>query len=227
MSKRRVVITAVLAGQSQSEVSRSYGVSQGWISKLMARYRLEGEAAFEPRSRARKTLQNATPPETVELVLRLRKQLDDAGLDAGADTIGWHLTHHHATTLSRARINRILTRAGAVTPEPQKRPKNSYTRFEATQPNETWQFDFTHYRLTDGTRHITHRTPTRPDKEVGRTCEMQVRPIPMTRYITRVPPAGFEPAHMASEANALSPELRERLLAYRNPVVPGNCHGAS
>ena len=33
MSKRRVVITSVLAGQSQSEVARTYGVSQGWISK--------------------------------------------------------------------------------------------------------------------------------------------------------------------------------------------------
>lgn len=165
MSKRPLVITAVLAGQSQSEVSRSYGVSQGWISKLMARYRLEGEAAFEPLSRARKTFQNATPPETVELVLRLRKQLDDAGLDAGADTIGWHLTHHHATALSRATINRILTRAGAVTPEPKKRPKNSYIRFEATQPNETWQSDFTHYRLTDGTRHITHRGGVRRIEE--------------------------------------------------------------
>ena len=32
MSKRRLVITAVLAGQSQSEVARTYGVSQGWIS---------------------------------------------------------------------------------------------------------------------------------------------------------------------------------------------------
>ena len=84
----------------------------------MARYRLGGEAAFEPLSRARKTLQHATPPETVELVLRLRKQLDDAGLDAGADTIGWHLTPHHATTLSRAPINRILIRAGPVPPCP-------------------------------------------------------------------------------------------------------------
>ena len=46
MSKRRLVITAVLAGQSQSEVARTYGVSQGWISKLMARYRAEGEQAF-------------------------------------------------------------------------------------------------------------------------------------------------------------------------------------
>ncbi|GAC1569147.1 MAG: hypothetical protein NVS3B21_36650 [Acidimicrobiales bacterium] len=112
MSKRRLVVTAVLTGQSQSDVARTYGVSQGWISKLMARYRLEGEAAFEPLSRARKTYENASPPEVVELVLRLRKQLDEAGLDAGADTIRWHLMHHHATTLSRSTINRILTRAG-------------------------------------------------------------------------------------------------------------------
>jgi len=37
MSKQRLVITAVLAGQSQSDVARHYGVSQGWISKLMTR----------------------------------------------------------------------------------------------------------------------------------------------------------------------------------------------
>lgn len=157
MSKRRLVITAVLAGQSQSEVARTYRVSQGWISKLLARYRLEGEAAFEPLSRAPASSPAATPPDTVELVLRLRKQLSEAGLDAGADTIGWHLTHHHATTLSRATINRILVRAGAVTPEPAKRPKSSYLRFEAEQPNETWQADYTHYRLTDGARRVSHR----------------------------------------------------------------------
>ena len=86
MSKRRLVITAVLAGQSQSEVARTYGVSQGWISKLMARYRTEGEAAFEPRSRAPKTSPAATPPATVELVLQLRKQLSDAGHDADTET---------------------------------------------------------------------------------------------------------------------------------------------
>jgi transposase InsO family protein len=35
-----------------------------------------------------------------------------------------------------------------VTPEPKKRPTSSYIRFQAEQPNETWQADFTHYRLT-------------------------------------------------------------------------------
>jgi transposase InsO family protein len=157
MSKRRLVITAVLAGQSQSEVARTYGVSQGWISRLIARYHREGDAAFEPLSRAPATSPAATPAPTVELVLWLRKQLTEAGLDGGADTIGWHLAHHHATTASRATINRILVRAGAITPEPSKRPKSSYLRFEADQPNETWQSDFTHYRLQDGARHVTYR----------------------------------------------------------------------
>jgi transposase InsO family protein len=89
-------------------------------------------------------------PPTVELVLRLRTQLSDAGLDAGADTIGWHLHHHHDVMLSRATINRILARHGTLTPDPSKRPKSSYLRFAAEQPNETWQSDFTHYRLADG-----------------------------------------------------------------------------
>jgi transposase InsO family protein len=150
VSKRRLVITAVLAGASQSEAARTYGVSQGWISRLMTRYQAEGEAAFEPHSRAPKTHPAATVPETVELVLGLRKKLDESGLDAGADTIGWHLEHHHATVLSRATIHRILTRAGTVVPDPAKRPRSSYLRFAAEQPNECWQSDFTHYRLAGG-----------------------------------------------------------------------------
>jgi transposase len=147
MSKRRVVITAVLAGQSQSEVARTYGVSQGWISKLMARYSAEGEAAFEPRSRAPRTSPAATPATTVELILRLRKQLTETGLDAGAETIDWHLRHRHDTVVSRATINRVLVRHGAITPDPTKRPRSSFVRFEASMPNETWQSDLSVSRI--------------------------------------------------------------------------------
>ena len=48
-------------------------------------------------------------------------------------------------------IWRILTRRGFVTPQPQKRPRSSWHRFEAEQPNERWQADTTHWRLADGT----------------------------------------------------------------------------
>jgi transposase InsO family protein len=151
MSKARLVITAVVVeGASQAEAAARYGLSQAWVSRLMARYRVEGDAAFEPRSTRPLTSPRATPAAGIKLVLRLRKELTEAGLDAGADTIGWHLTQHHQVVLSRATINRILVRAGAITPQPAKRPRSSYIRFEADQPNETWQSDFTHYRLATG-----------------------------------------------------------------------------
>jgi transposase InsO family protein len=151
MSKARLVITAVVVEKRPvAQVVRDYDVSRSWVYELLARYRAEGESAFEPRSRRPQSSPRATPPEIVELVLRLRKQLGEQGLDAGPDTIGWHLTHDHDTTLSRATIHRILARHGAVVPEPTKRPKSSYTRFEADQPNECWQSDFTHYRLAGG-----------------------------------------------------------------------------
>jgi transposase InsO family protein len=149
MSRARLVITAVVVeGQPVAEVAARYGVHRAWIYKLLARYRDEGEAAFEPRSRQPKTSPSATPAAVVELVISLRKELAGQGLDAGPDTISWHLQHHHRIEISRATISRVLRRQGLVVPEPKKRPKSSYLRFEAEQPNETWQSDFTHYRLT-------------------------------------------------------------------------------
>jgi transposase InsO family protein len=152
VSKARLVITAVVVeGRSQAEVARCYGVSKGWVSKLVARYRAEGETAFEPRSRRPRTSPTVTAAQTVELIIRLRKQLAEQGLDAGPGTIAWHLAHHHQLTVSTATISRYLIRHGMVTPTPKKRPRSSYIRFQAAQPNECWQADFTHYRLTDGT----------------------------------------------------------------------------
>jgi len=160
-SKARLVITAItLENRAVADVVSDYGVSKSWVYELLARYRDEGETAFEPRSKRPHRSPQATPPEVVELILRLRKDLIDRGLDAGPDTIGWHLTHHHGISVSRATIARTLTRSGVVIADPSKRPKSSYLRFEATMPNETWQSDFTHYRLT------------RPDGTTGVDCEI-------------------------------------------------------
>jgi hypothetical protein len=52
--------------------------------------------------------------------------------------------------VSRATIDRTLLRHGLVTPTLAKRPRSSYIRFAAEQPNERWQADFTHYRLATG-----------------------------------------------------------------------------
>ncbi|WP_312028400.1 IS481 family transposase [Mycolicibacterium farcinogenes] len=147
-----MVITAVLVeGRSQSQVARDYGVSQSWISRLVRRYTLEGEAAFEPRSRRPKTSPTRLPQATIDLIIELRQQLAGKGLDAGPHTIAWHLEHHHQLRVSTASISRHLHGAGLVDPTPQKRPKSSYIRFAAELPNQCWQADFTHWRLAGGT----------------------------------------------------------------------------
>ena len=151
MSKARLVITAVVVeGRPVKEVATDYGVARSWIYKLVARYRADGDAAFEPRSRRPKTSPRALADTTVALIIETRRRLIAQGLDGGAATIAWTLEHHHQLKVSVATVHRSLHRAGLVTPQPQKRPRSSYIRFEADQPNETWQADFTHYPLITG-----------------------------------------------------------------------------
>jgi transposase InsO family protein len=151
MSKARLVVTAVIVEKRPvSEVARSYGVARSWAYALLARYQEEGEGAFEPRSRRPKNSPNVTAPGAVELITRLRKELAGQGLDAGPQTIAWHLEHHHRLKVSPATVSRYLSRQGLVTPDPSKRPKSSYIRFAAEMPNECWQADFTHYPLAGG-----------------------------------------------------------------------------
>ena len=175
MASNRLLITAmVVENRPVREVAATYGVSTSWLYELLARYRREGDAVFEPRSRRPASNPNATPVEVVDLIVRLRKELADQGLDAGPETITWHLAQHHDITVSRATVARHLTARGMVTPEPNKRPKSSYIRFEAAMPNECWQSDFTHYRLT------------RPDGRPGADTEILTWLDDCTRYALRI-----------------------------------------
>jgi hypothetical protein len=53
-------------------------VARSWVYALVARYRAEGEAAFEPRSRRPATSPRAIPAAAVELICTLRKDLAGA-----------------------------------------------------------------------------------------------------------------------------------------------------
>jgi transposase len=152
MSLARLVVTAVrVQGRSKSEVARDYRVSRRWVQELVRRYDAEGEAGLEPRSRRPRHSPQATPSAVEEQIVALRKTLVEQGLDAGAHTIAFHLQQRHGHAPSPATIWRILVRRGFVTPQPHKRPKSSYVRFEADLPNERWQADLTHWALADAT----------------------------------------------------------------------------
>ena len=152
MSLARLVVTGVrLEGRSVSEVARDYGVSRQWVYTLLRRYDLEGDAGLQPRSRRPHGNGRGTSAAVEDRIIELRKQLTDAGLDAGAHTIAWHLARECDHVPAASTIWRMLVRRGFVIPQPHKRPKSSYIRFQADQPNERWQADATHWALADGT----------------------------------------------------------------------------
>jgi transposase InsO family protein len=152
MSRGRVAVLQIVSKQlTVTAAAAEYGISRRHLHRLLIRYQEGGLDALEPRSRRPKTTPIATPPNVRVRVIELRGQLTAAGLDAGPVTIGWHLEREGLPGLSTSTIRRILHAAGLITPEPRKRPRSSYTRFEMAQPNEMWQSDFIHWRLADGT----------------------------------------------------------------------------
>jgi len=152
MSKHRVAVLKVETKQlSVTAAAAEYGMSRQHLQRLLRRYRDGGLDALEPRSRRPLTNPGRTPDPVREWIVGLRTELTSRGLDAGPVTIAWHLGREGlAVVPSTSTIRRILHAAGLVVPEPRKRPRSSWIRFEAAAPNELWQSDFTHWRLADG-----------------------------------------------------------------------------
>ncbi len=151
MSKRRsVILSVVLEGRTQAQTARLYGVSEGWVCKLVARWRAEGDTAFQARSRRPGSSPSKVCDEIVELVVNLRSELSAQGLDAGPHTVCWHLQQRHQITVSPSTVRRRLVDLGLVESNAKKRPKSSYVRFAADLPNQMWQSDFCHWRLATG-----------------------------------------------------------------------------
>jgi transposase InsO family protein len=152
MSLARLVVTAVLVeGRPKAAVAREYGLSRRWVHELVRRFQAEGEAGLEPRSRRPRASPQGVCEKLEQEIVELRKDLEERGLDAGAHTIAVHLERRHGRTPAASTIWRVLHRRGFVTPQPQKRPRSSFCRFEAQMPNERWQADITHWALADGT----------------------------------------------------------------------------
>src|SRR5690349_2453027 len=131
MSKARLVIAAVeVEHRPISEVARDYRVARSWIYTLLARYRAEGEAGLEPRSRRPRTNPRQLAAQVEERIVELRKQLLEQGLDAGPVTLASHLADELGHAPAASTIHKILTRRGFITPAPRKRPRCSYIRFQ-------------------------------------------------------------------------------------------------
>jgi transposase InsO family protein len=150
------VINAVLVeGRKVNEVCAAHGISRSWLYELIARYRQQGEPGLAAGSKRPRSSPTKVPAAIEDEIVALRKSLAEEGLDAGPHTIQVHLLRRRrgrarAAVPSVATIWRVLSRRGFIRPEPQKRPKSSWRRFQAELPNECWQADTTHWQGVDG-----------------------------------------------------------------------------
>ncbi len=151
MDKGQFLIeTHLRTGRSIKELAAAHQVSESWLFKLLRRYRLEGPAGLEPRSRRPKTSPTRIADLYEDEIVRIRKELAEEGFDAGAETIHFHMATPGRQVPSVSTIHRVLVARGFVTPEPHKRPKSSWKRFVAEFPNECWQADVTHVEVAEG-----------------------------------------------------------------------------
>lgn len=151
-----MIVELDLDGLNVRELCREHGISTWFFYDLRRRFAAEGEAALVPRSRAPRRVANRTRPEIEDAIVGLRKELDEAGLDSGPATIGYHLRAvlgdpDGTRVPSESTIWRVLVRRGFVVAQPEKAPKHAHRRFVAGRANECWQIDDTPWMLADGT----------------------------------------------------------------------------
>lgn len=149
-------VTAFVAGEpvNVTQVCRDAGTTRKTFYKWAARYRAEGLAGFEERARNPKSTPHRTPAAVEAVVVAVQARLKSEGLDHGAVTVQWHLGRHpdmgDRKVPSAATVHRILVRHGVIEPQPKKRPKGSWRRFEAPAPNEWWQIDAMDWVIATG-----------------------------------------------------------------------------
>ena len=144
------VLAVVEGGLPLQEAAHRFGLSSRWLRTLVHRYQLEGLAGLAPRSRKPKSSPTRIPETMRQRVIMTHDNLVLTGMDAGPQSVLDRLQNDPGPIPSRVTIWRILKDNGRVKNQPQKRPRSSWHRFQASLPNEMWQSDFTHVRLASG-----------------------------------------------------------------------------
>lgn len=145
----QIVKVVLVPGINKADLCRENGIGRQRLYEWITAYEEFGEAGLVPKSKRPHHVRNATPLGVIAEIVRLRKTLRG---DKGADIIAFNLTKNGFVAPTARTIHRILVREGLVVPEPKKRPRSSWKRFEFDLPNACWQIDATEWQLANGTK---------------------------------------------------------------------------
>lgn len=151
MSLRRLIVEVELEGLNVRRFCAEHGISTWFFYDLRRRFATGGLEAIEVRSRAPRRVANRTPGDVEDAIVAKRKELLEAGLDAGPATIRFHLAATGVAVPAESTIWRVLHRRGFIAPDPSKAPRRVACSFAAARANECWQTDDTAWVLADGT----------------------------------------------------------------------------
>lgn len=151
-----VRLAVAFARQEQERVSvvqlcAELGISRQTFYVYRRRFAQDGLAGLVSRSRAPHRHHNATSAADEDAVLLQRKLLVEQGWDAGARSVWSRLVRAGKHPPAPRTIHRIFVRHGLIDPQPQKRPRSSYRRFQSAHPNGIWQIDGMRWPLAGGT----------------------------------------------------------------------------
>lgn len=155
MQTRLAISTFDLVDRGELTISAACArlqISRDTFYRYRARFAADGVPGLLPRSSRPRSSPGQTSRQMQELIVQTRRQLLEEGWDAGARSIHARLHRRGVDGLPTPRtVHRVLVRAGLVEPQPAKRPRSSFKRFEYEQPNGCWQIDGTGWHLADGT----------------------------------------------------------------------------
>ena len=153
METRLAVVLAEVDARHRTvkAVCEELQISRETYYKWRRRFAADGPPGLVPQSRRPHTSPTRTLEATVAAILAARQGLIEAGWDGGALSIYyWMLAAGQQPPAART-VHRILVRHGLVTPQPKKRRRSSYRRFQFPATDDCWQFDAFEYTLADGT----------------------------------------------------------------------------
>jgi len=133
------------------ELSKIYGVSRVTIYKWLRRFKAEGPAGFQERSRAPHQHPNAVPSEMVKMMVSARLSHPKWGPKKIRSLLSEQYPEEEWPALSTMSV--IFKREGLVKPRRIRHAVEAYTQpfLECDRPNKVWSADFKgQFRTKDG-----------------------------------------------------------------------------
>jgi transposase len=149
VEQRYRAVLDVAAGATVTGVADRLGVSRQSVHARVRRYEREGLGGLTDRSRRPVSSPGQVGAEVEAAVCELRREHPRWGPLRLAHELG---RAGLSPVPSRMTVYRVLVRHGLIEPQPGKRPRDSYVRWERDAPMALWQMDLVSgIFLADGT----------------------------------------------------------------------------